>query len=152
MLAMPRSLSHAFASKSGERAAIDKFSRHRAETLSSRSQALRKQRRIALVCILVAACGLSALGYRAWSDERAAELVQVQTAEGQRAALRFGEIRVPISNNKCIASTLDNARGFTTTQSIVPCVEPLPAAPDPSADGGVGPAARAKAMSNAFRH
>jgi len=76
-----------------------------------------------------------------------------QNEEARRAALRFGEIRLPLRRNTCTALALDNESGNVTAQNTVPCFE-MPEAPPPkaAADGGPGPAARAKAMANAFKH
>ena len=151
---MARNLSHAFASRAGERAAIAKFSQRRAAAESYRSIIQARQRRLISAIALVAGCGVAALSFHVWSSDHSSDPAAGRDAEmQQRAALRFGEIKIPVGRNTCTSMALDNTRGVVTTQSTVPCFE-MPEAPPPhevATDGGPGPAARAKAMSSAFK-
>jgi hypothetical protein len=136
--------------------AIAKFSQRRSDADTLRARARQRQVRVVLATMLVVGCVMIAGLYRNWPHEDAASALLARRASAEkRLALRYGEVRLPRQNNTCTDYAFDNVRGWFTGEKIVPCSEndtlrePLRASADALPDSG--PAARARALSDAFK-
>jgi hypothetical protein len=135
--------------------AIAKFSQRRSAADSVRDRARQRQVRVVLATMLVVGCVMVAGLYRNWPREDAASiLLQRHASDEKRHALRYGEVLLPQQDNTCASYAFDNSRGWFTGEKIVPCsdhetLRALPTSAETAPDSG--PAARARALSDAFK-
>jgi hypothetical protein len=137
------------------RAAITRFSQRQQSSHAARERARALRLKI-LMAGLALCIGLLGYGLNRWwlaHRKSEAELARVTNQENmqQRAAHRFAELKVPTGGNVCLSYQFDNFTGGWFDENTVRCFDPEAVdvkkqAPDD------GPAARARALSNAFRN
>jgi hypothetical protein len=106
--------------------------------------------------MLAAILALGFVGYQSWTGQRrTAEIDAWKKSNALRAALRYGELMLPVDGGvTCRTYAFDNSTGTIGDERDVPCQNEANA--DAAASDGSrqanGPAARMQAMSQAFKH
>lgn len=109
---------------------------------------------VGLGVLLALAVAGSIVGYRAWTgQQRAAEKAEWQRSEAMRAALRYGELRVPADGSTCAAYVFDNSTGVVGAEHPISCdeIDPAPAQHMPKPGEAAGTVSRVEALSKAFK-
>jgi hypothetical protein len=109
---------------------------------------------LGLGVLLALAVAGSIAGYRTWTgQQRAAEKAAWQRSEALRAALRYGELRIPADGSACAAYVFDNSTGVVGAEHPISCdeIDPAPAQHMPKPGEAAGTASRVEALSKAFK-
>lgn len=106
--------------------------------------------------MLAAILSLGFVGYQSWTGQkRAAEIEAWKKSDALRAALRYGELMLPVDGgDTCRAYAFDNSTGMIGAEREVSCQNEPGADAVAAGRGGPvnGPVARMQAMSQAFKH
>jgi hypothetical protein len=137
------------------RAAITRFSQRQQSSHAARERVYALRLKV-LLAALALGVGLAGYGLNRWwlaQRKAEAELARITKQENmqQRAARRFAELKVPTGGNVCLSYQFDNFTGGWFDQNVVRCFDPE-ASDARSLTSDYGPAARARALSNAFRN
>lgn len=138
---LPRSLS-------GDRA--------RLTTLRARRRAANRTNTTGTILVglgLAAIVALGLTGYQHWAQKPQTSVADaLKKSEAMRAALRYGELRLPVDDTQCAAFAFDNVTGAIGSERQVPCHAEISAAPSSATPQESSAAARLNAMSQAFKH